>query len=195
MAPTGHMHNTAPGHGGVDRDPSTVASHAEFGPRVDRLRRSIKIDAEAKRRDSGVQVDVAIRLQAVGHSLPTGYIDRHLILVVEGTDGHGSPVPPLEGPLLPSLAGSLANKPGRLYAKQAQDFDGHSPAPFWGARPDVLDTRLEPDRVERQRFDFPRGTVQLRVRLIHRPFWEVVVRAKKWPDNQITVIDRLLDIE
>jgi hypothetical protein len=52
-----------------------------------------------------------------------------LILLVDARDRQGAPVELLAGPQLPAIVGSWAGRPGRLYAKQPQDFDGQSPVP------------------------------------------------------------------
>ena len=44
MKPTGKMTNMAPGHGGVERDPMTLANHRFFdGSREDMLRRCLQL--------------------------------------------------------------------------------------------------------------------------------------------------------
>jgi hypothetical protein len=121
--------------------------------------------------------------------MPTGFIDRHLILLVEARDAAGAATPLQSGPVLPPIVGSLAGQPGRLYAKQPQGFDGRTPVPFWLARPEMEDTRLRPEQPDRAEFVFPATAAQVRIRLIYRPFWEEATKTKKWPSTEITVAD------
>jgi hypothetical protein len=194
MAPTGKMRNMAPGRGGVDRDPTTLASHRDPGQRSDRLRASVDMALALRSESDGVQVGVSVKLRDVGHYLPTGFIDRHLILLVEGINGKEESAALSSGPTLPPAAGWRAGKPGRLYAKQAIDFEGNRPAPFWRAQPDVIDTRLRPDREELAEFVFPRDIARVRVRLFYRHFWEEVASIKKWPADEIVVLDQSVDV-
>jgi hypothetical protein len=194
MTPTGQMQNMAPGHGGIDRDPMTLASHRDAGQRADRLRDCLDVVVTARGGSDKVRVAITIRLRNVGHAMPTGFIDRHLILHVEGLDQNGDRLHWSDGPLLPAVVGSLAGRPGRLYAKQTCGFDGKSPAPFWQARSEVVDTRLVPDRDERAEFTFPPKTARVRVRLVYRRFWEEVARQKQWPNDAIVVFDRQVQV-
>jgi hypothetical protein len=196
MKPTGRMSNMAPGHGGIERNPRTLANHRFFdGSRADMLRRAVRASAETKRGPDGVSVRVWLGADGVGHRVPTGFIDRHLLLVVEGRGEDGSAVSALQGPKLPAPAGlDLAGRPGRLYAKLLQDDEGRRPAPFWLAAPEPpLDTRLFPGRTDETVFLFPSRVVSLRLRVLYRPFWQEVTRAKGWPDDEIIVVDERYD--
>jgi hypothetical protein len=192
MKPTGRLTNLAPGKGGIERDPRTLGNHRFFdGSREQMLRRSLKLHGEIKRESDGVRFLAEVRADGVGHRVPTGFIDRHLLLSVEGVDEQGKRVEPVSGPRLPSAAGEdLAGRPGRLFAKLLKDEQGHSPAPFWKADNEPEDTRLRPGRAERFEFRFPATVRSVRVRLLHRRFWQEVARAKGWPDSDLLVVDR-----
>jgi hypothetical protein len=138
---------------------------------------------------------VAVRLTArgVGHRVPTGFIDRQLLLVVEAQDRLGRPVPLRRGPALPAATGGLAGRPGWMYARLLRDEAGTSPVPFWRALPEPADTRLVPERTDVRRFVFGPSAVRVRVRVLHRRFWEQTARDKHWPDRDLVVIDRLLE--
>jgi hypothetical protein len=191
MAPTGRMSNFAPGHGGIERDPKTLANHRFFaGGPAEMLRRAVSLAVRPQRDRGRVHVVVEVSADGAGHRLPTGYIDRHLLLVVEALTANGQPTPLVDGPVLPSVAGqALAGRPGKLYARLLKDFDGHSPAPFWMADPDAVDTRLTPGQPDRETFTFSAEAARLRVRLLYRRFWQQVADAKRWPDNEIVVAE------
>jgi hypothetical protein len=192
MAPTGGMTNFAPGHGGSARDPYTLAGHRLFpGGQAAMLRQCLHVGSRLEPTADGVRAVVELRADGVGHRVPTGFVDRNLVLLVEGLAADCAAVAPRSAPRLPELAGkNVAGRAGRLYAKVLRDFDGHSPAPFWRADPDFTDTRLEPGRTDRLELLFPPNVVQLRVRLLHRRFWPEVAEAKGWPDNEILILDR-----
>lgn len=195
MKPTGRMTNMAPGHGGIRRDPSTLANHRFFGgSQAEMLRRAVKASVRFERQPDRVRARVQLWTEGVGHRLPTGFVDRHLVLVVEGQNSEGQTVPVRAGPKVPALAGDeWAGKPGRLYAKVLRDFEGRSPVPFWLAAPDPPpDTRLVPGKVEEEIFDFPTTLTHLRLRILYRRFWPEVARSKQWlEDNDLLVREQI----
>jgi hypothetical protein len=199
MAPTGRMTNVAPGKGGIERDPQTLGNHRFFaGSRAEMLRRCLTLSSTVERAGSVVRLRVRLEALAsqVGHRVPTGFVDRHLVVVIEGQDSSGQRLDPLDGPRLPSPAGrELEGQPGRLYAKLLSDFDGHAPAPFWRARPECADTRLAPGAVDDSTYPFPASAQSVRVRLLYRPFWPSVAEAKGWPDDTIVLIDRRVKVQ
>jgi hypothetical protein len=192
MAPSGTLTNLAPGKSGIPRDPQTLGNHRFFaGSQADMLRRSLHLSAVMHPDKRSVRVEVTLRAENVGHRLPTGFADRQLLLLVEACDQRGRPLSPQAGtPLLPDKAGSpLVGVAGRLYAKQLNDFEGHGPVPFWRAQPDVVDTRLSPNREERTTCYFPENASHLRVRLLYRRFWAEVERLKGWPASDLLVTE------
>jgi hypothetical protein len=189
MAPTGRMANVAPGHGGLQRDPRTLANHRFFiRDQAAMLRGCLRVRATLDRRGDGVRVRVVVSEEGAGHRVPTGLPDRHLLLVVDGRDAHGRPLPPRSGPRLPPAAGpDLCGRPGRLYAKLLHDSDGHSPAPFWDAAPDFDDNRLTPGRPDALDLEFPPGLAAVQVRAVYRRFWDEVARRRAWSDTELVV--------
>src|SRR5262249_28789266 len=139
-----------------------------------------------------VRASVTVTASGAGHRVPTGFIDRHLVLVVEGLTADGNVRPPTAGPRLPEYAGeAFAGRGGKLYAKLLKREDGHVPAPFWGADPAPVDNRLSPGVADETAFDFPADVVRLRVRVVHRRFWSETAARKKWPDaGEILVVDQ-----
>jgi hypothetical protein len=192
LKPTGKMTNVAPGHGGIERKPHVLGNHRFFdGSQAEMLRRCVRTAVSFTGKGDEVQATVEVRAEEVGHRVPTGFVDRHLLLVVEGLDRKGRPVAARTGPRLPDPAGAeLAGQLGRLYAKLLQDFAGRRPAPFWRADPDAHDTRLTPGQPDVATFTFPSELARLRVRVLYRPFWQEVARAKGWPEEDVWVVDR-----
>jgi hypothetical protein len=192
MKPTDRMTNIAPGKGGIQRDPKKLGNHRFFdGSREQMLRRCLRLDGSMVPEAGGVRFTLKLRPEGVGHRVPTGFVDRHLVLSVEGLDPEGQRVEPVAGPRLPAVAGAeLEGRPGRVFAKLLKDDQGHSPAPFWKADLDPEDTRLKPGRAEQVEYRFPASVHTFRVRLIHRRFWQEVARAKGWPDSDLVLIDR-----
>src|SRR5262249_42561092 len=152
-------------------------------------------EARLTREAEGVRAEVRLVARNVGHRVPTGFIDRQLLLVVEGEDENGQFTVLKEGPRLPVAAGEeLAGRPGRLFARLWRDEEGNAPVPFWRALPEPTDTRLVPERTEVSTFTFSSRTTQVRVRVLHRRFWAEVIRSKQWPDRDLVVLERVVGL-
>ncbi len=179
MKATGHMTNIARGRGGIERDPLTLANHRFWdGSQLEMLRRCLRLNVHVE----GRRVTVRLHAEGVGHRVPTGFIERQLLLLVEGHEGSGQTVPLREGSTLPDAAGpSLAGRPGRLYARLPRDEQGRGPVPFWRALPGPEDTRLVPGVADERAFVFAALPARVRVRVLHRRFWSAA---------DLVVIDR-----
>ena len=197
MTPTGKMTNIAPGKGGIERHPSTLASHHTPGGERDMLRQSLqmRVDIKSEPERQRRTVDIEITAQNVGHRVPTGFVDRQLILVVEASDADGQRVSLLEGTRLPASTGKWSGLPGALFAKQLFDEKGRTPVPFWLPILKIEDTRLQPDAPERRLFAFPATAQRLTVQLWYRRFWQEVADARGWTDNDFLVQEQVASMK
>ncbi len=196
MKPTGTMTNIASGHGGIRRDPATLGNHRFFdGEPLDMLQRSLEVDASIHRTATSVEVVTNITATNVGHRVPTGFIDRQVILLVQAY-ASAELVEMKNGSQLPEFMGEgEANKPGKLYAKWLTDGKNDKPASFWQADPSTLqDTRLKPNETDRQTFVFPANVDRIVVRLVHRRFWKTTVKRKNRSDDERLILLRELKI-
>jgi hypothetical protein len=195
MRPTGTLTNIAPGKGGVERDPQTLASHKFPGATADLLRSCLSVEVKSHADKVKLVVHVTVQAHNVGHRVPTGFIDRHLALVVEAADPAGKTIPLVHGPRIPTAAGKgLAGLPGALYAKVLCDHKGQAPLPFWVPHASLSDNRLRPEVADDRTFVFGAGASSARVRLLYRRFWQDVADYKGWPDNEIVIVDRRLTL-
>jgi hypothetical protein len=193
MTPTGKLSNFAPGHGGIERDPTTLASHSLFaGSQAEMLRKSLQVAVKCKHDANAFRIAVTVTAKNVGHRIPTGFPDRNLILLVEGFDAGGRPMASQNSKSrLSDLVGrEWSGKSGKLYAKQLTGVSKESPAPFWRALPRFVDSRLHPEEPNQSEFAFAQDLHHVRVRLIYRRFWESVRLSKGWPNDEITVVDK-----
>src|SRR5262249_7583181 len=139
----------------------------------------------------GNRVDVEVRADDVGHRVPTGFIDRHLLLTVEAWDAGKKPVPLTVGPKLPRAAADLANVPGKLYGKWFPVGGRDSPLPFWLAHDDPVDTRLHPGKMDFAGFVFVQPVANVRVRLIYRRQWPAPGNGGASRDGEIVVVEQM----
>jgi len=146
MAPTGTMTNIAPGNGGIERPPSTLANHRFFqGSRLEMLRRSLHVVA---RRDAN-EVTASITARNVGHALPTGFPSRQI--VVRLTQGN-------------HVQDAIFGK--RLRHRESDAID----PPYWLAAPEYEDTRLLPDQMRTVHFPLTQPHESATLTLIDRRF-------------------------
>lgn len=191
MKPDEKMTNLADGFGGMERNPTTLASHVLLpGGRAKMLRRCLGVTMNWERHNHRVTIRIKTVTRDVGHRVPTGFVDRHLILVVEAFDIHNNAVDLLSGPTLPASAGNFTARPGIIFAKHLVDEDGYGPVPFWRAGATFIDNRLQPDAARTDSFEFDAMSTDVRVRLLYRRFWQPVAVSKGWEDSTITVFQR-----
>jgi hypothetical protein len=190
MKPSGAMTNIAPGRGGVERDPQTLASHRLAGGAVEMLRKCLELHVEAIPERERIIVKTKLSADHVGHRVPTGFIDRQLLLVVEAWDAVGKPIPVETGPTLNVAAGkALAGKAGWVYAKRLS-AEERSPLPFWVPSDHLTDTRLHPRQADRHTFTFPATAAIIRTRVLYRRFWSETAELYGWTDNDYLIIER-----
>jgi hypothetical protein len=192
MTPTGKMTNFAPGHGGVERDPRTLANHRFFqGSLQEMLRDCLKVKVTVSATPKEIISLVRLEVEGAGHAVPTGFVDRHLLLIVECLGADNRRLSPRAGPILPSAAGpTWEGKAGRLYAKLLKGLKGNSPAPFWRAEPRPNDTRLLPGKSDETKHSFPPGVMRIRVRILYRRFWEEDAQRKGWPNGDLVIFEK-----
>ena len=190
------MTNTAPGHGGPERRAQDIASHDLLpGGRKAMLQGCLKMDVDAEVQSDSWQITATVTASGAGHAVPTGFIDRHLLLSLSARDEKGNEMMPQTGPLLSHVASEpLVNKGGLLFAKLLTGVDGKTPSPFWMPVARVHDTRLRPQKPQSGTWTFPKKTKTVEVTLVYRRFWREVAIAKRWKDDDVVVFQRLLQL-
>ncbi|MCX7701921.1 MAG: cytochrome c family protein [Gemmataceae bacterium] len=177
MKPTGRMTNVAPFHGGIERDPRSIANHRFFdGSQLEMLRRSLNFDVQIR----GGTVLVNLEARDVGHHVPTGSPDRHLILIVTWHDSENR----------------MLGEEHRIMAKRLRDAEGRSPVPFWQAVEIESDTRLLPHQPRQWQVAIPQGqAATVTVELIYRRNWPGASHKRDEKDGAWVVHRVVLPIE
>jgi Cytochrome c554 and c-prime len=207
MKPNGSTKNTAPGHGGVDRDVTTVGTHHFPGSTDDELLQScVELSMRGSRDGTRIQSIVTVQPKQVGHRLPTGSPERHLILTIRAKTDLGDELKLAEGPTVPSAGGigpfessHFAGAPGKLYGKLLRGPDGSVPSPFWRSVAVEEDSRLEPDQPDEAVHVFElkdnARDVVLTATLRYRRFYKKLMEEKSWPDADIILAERQIVLE
>ncbi len=160
------------------------------GGRESMLRRCLDVTPTCERDADEILLRVEIVAQDVGHFVPTGFVDHHVILVVDAQDANGQRIELQSGPRLPAAAGDLMDQSGVLFAKLLTDANGDSPVPFWRAGVTVDDNRLQPETPRTISFRLPSEAHVVRLRLLYRRFWQSTAEDKGWPDPTLVIVDR-----
>ncbi|MFQ5845433.1 MAG: multiheme c-type cytochrome [Planctomycetota bacterium] len=176
---------------------------------------ALAIELRAAAAGGRLVVRASVSTREVGHRVPTGSGDKHLLLLVLATDARGRPLRLLDGTRLPDHAGGrgdplaadaaevvrrleagdLARFPGREFAQVLADAEGRTHVPFWRAVRVVRDTRLRPDSTVQTRHVFaatgPRP-IRVRAELVHRLLFKSrAVQARiRWPEER--PLDRIV---
>jgi hypothetical protein len=168
------------------RAPEEIHDHSFLGREL--IATAVELGVSATREAGRLLVETKVVARNVGHRVPTGSGDKHLLLVVVALDGEGRPLDLIEGARVPAHAGGdgppagaedlarrleahdFAGMAGREFAQVLAGKAGETHVPFWRAEGVVADTRLRPDEEVIERFAFtpPPGAAQVRVELWHR---------------------------
>lgn len=159
------------------RPSDQIHDHSFLGR--DLIETAVDLSVQTRVEAGQLVVETTVRAHDVGHKVPTGSADKHLLLVVRAGG-----VPLVGGPRVPAHAGTsdkppaarrkahdFAGMPGREFAQVFADAAGRTHVPFWRAARLVEDTRLVPDEpvVVRHVFDLGgRPAPEIEVTLWHR---------------------------
>jgi len=190
-----------------------IHDHSFYGREL--LTDALRMESKARIENGTIVVDTTVWATEVGHKVPTGSADKHLLLVVVALDSDGKALQLKAGPQLPDHAGGkgdpfalggkamearlergdFAGLGGREFAQVFADRSGKTHVPFWRAVKLVEDTRLVPDKAVRVRqvFDFSKRKVaEVRVELYHRLRFKAHDVARDVKGTGVRPLDRLV---
>ncbi len=181
-----------PERGGLERDPSRLASHRDLGLKdVAFMQSSVAMTVAAYRTSAAVQVSVTLQNVGAGHHVPTDSPLRNLLLVVTATDSQGRPLARCDGPIVPAWGGNLAGRPGQGYAKILQDpVTGEAPvASYWKPTRILSDNRLPAQGTDTTHYTFAlpvdAAPAQITATLTFRRAFQALEQAKGWPASDL----------
>jgi len=198
MPPDGVTTNFAPGHGGMERDPQTIPSHFQFGTmNLEFLQNTVSMTVQTALVGDRVRATVTITNTQAGHHVPTDQPARHLILVVQATDGGGE-LTQVAGETVPDWCGvgqdadDYGGRPGKAFAKVLRGLNtGEEPtAAYWSPTIIVSDNRIPALGADTSVYEFaapPAGTVNVEATLIFRRAFKALMEAKRWDTPDIVM--------
>ena len=173
MKPDGKTRNIAPGKGGIERHPDSLASHDLMpGGKLSMLRKCMTLSVSVAE-VANHQKEIRIHLLArdVGHKVPTGHVDHHLLILLE-TSSRESRSTLIQGPLLPLwMDENLRGRTGVCLGRPNLNEEGNQLVPFWRAMQEPVDNRLEPEKPREYRWVVPNDTGEISVKLYYRAGW------------------------
>jgi hypothetical protein len=200
MPPVDYDYFVYPDKGGLPRGGDRIHNHLMPGANDKTLlQNSVTITSTARREADELWVEISLANDQTGHYVPTGTPLRQMILVVRATDLNGTPLRLSSGPTLPGWTGSLAEQPGKYFAKILQDeWTGEVPtAAFWRDIKLVEDTRLATLATDTSQytFDAPEtGPVTIEARLIFRRAFAELMTQKGWDDPDIVMEEAVITV-
>lgn len=173
MKPDGKMINIAPGSGGLERNAQTLASHDLMpGGKLAMLQNAIRMEVSVVPQGERTIVMVQLLALGVGHKVPTGHVDHHLLLKVDAI-GVSKTLKPIKGLVLSNWLGkSQAGEGGVVLGRPNLNGEMDALVPFWKAIRDPEDTRLEPGKIREYRWEYPADVSRVRVQLSYRAGWD-----------------------
>ena len=173
---------------GLRRPKEQIHDHSFYGRIL--MAEAVEVSAETTVADGTLSVTTTVKTRRVGHKVPTGSGDKHLLLIVVATGRDGKPLAQTDGGRIPEhaggsgdpfalskdalvqrlTAGDYAGLPGDEFAQVLADKTGKTHVPFWRAARVVRDTRLSPDTTTTRTHSFraPSEPATVRVLLVHR---------------------------
>jgi hypothetical protein len=203
--------------GGIDRDPNQVHNHHFYGKTEADLTNAVTLTLDAVRDGGQVTATVNIENTDAGHSVPTGFHTRNMILLVEATDSGGAPLASVAGSTeyVPEWGGigdpqdgNYAGLPGRGFAKVLGDGQGNAPVFYTEATEVVSDNRIVADATDSSTYTFvdpgsSAGSITVNARLLYRRSWKADMDVKQWgiadvlmeQDSAVLPLDESVTVE
>jgi hypothetical protein len=200
MPPLGVTHFARPDKGGHVRDPATIFSHRMPGAADETLlQNAVTMTATARLEGDSVTVRVDITNDKTGHHVPTDSPLRHLILLVQATDGQGQALPLQDGPIVPAWAGDYAGQPGQGYAKILEElWTEISPSgAYWNPTRILSDNRIAALATDTSTYTFAgpdEGPATIEVKLIFRRAFQELAEQKGWDVPDIVMEEQMVHL-
>jgi hypothetical protein len=220
MSPDGVTTNFAPGKGGVERDPSTIFTHIQFGSKDSSfLASAVEMRVNTSITKNNLEVNIEIENVGAGHHVPTDQPMRNMILIVRvfDPDGYelkyvGENIIPFWGGRGDAAKGNYEGLPGKGFAKILFESWTHYerlkvgtrsqqifPAPQWRTVQVKSDTRIPALKTDKSSYEFQlnnsKGAYIVDCLLIYRRTFKTWAKMKKFDLKDIILAEKKLEIK
>jgi hypothetical protein len=208
MPVAGYDYFVYPEKGGLTRDPNRIFSHRMPGALDEELlRNAVALTTSARLEGDAVVVQVDITNDKTGHHVPTDSPLRHLILLVQVTDGGGQALPLQDGPTVPEWGGVgdpeqgyYAGLPGKGFARVLEElWTGVSPSgAYWNPTQVLSDNRLAALATDVSTYTFAapeKGPVTVEVTLLFRRAFIELMDQKGWDVPDVVMAQQTLALD
>ena len=177
----------------------------------------LDVKIKTKKENNKLIVTVSVKNKNRGHDFPTGSPMRNAILLIEAKDKEGKELRLIKGSKLSNYAGSLKDKPGKLFAKILQETSSlyavkHGekgiayretanklgiPAHDWWNVYIASDTRIKPNKEDISIYEFSvwalhATPLQINAKLIWRNTWPGLAKIKGFELKEDLLIEKKL---
>lgn len=200
--------NVAIGKGGVDRDPLTIPAHTFPGASsLELLQNSVTMIVSSTRSTDKTTVNVTIKNDQTGHSVPTDSPLRQMILLVQARGSDGKLLAQVAGPVVPEWGGVgdpdqgyYSGLPGNGYAKILMELwtEVTPTGAYWNPTRLISDNRIPAMGSETSTFEFlspESGAIRIGVRLLYRRAFIDLAEVKGWEISDILMESASIVIE
>lgn len=207
MPPLGVTHFAQPDQGGLARAPATIFSHYMPGAMDEELlQNAITFTATTWLEREAVVVQVDITNDKTGHHVPTDSPLRHLILLVQVTDGEGQALSQLDGPKVPEWGGVgdpsqgyYAGLPGKAFAKVLEELwtEVSPTGAYWNPTRVLSDNRIPAMATDTSLYTFAApetGTAYVEVTLLFRRAFIELMDQKGWDAPDIVMAQQSIEV-
>ncbi len=220
MPPDGITTNFASGKGGVERDPTTIPTHNQFGSRDSSfLASAVEMRVNTTIKGNNLNVIVEVENIGAGHHVPTDQPMRNIILIVRAFNSSGAElnftgenVIPFWGGRGDVNEGNYEGLPGKgfakilfenwtQYEKDKVETRGQQifPAPQWRTVRIKSDTRIPALQTDKSiyefNFDNSDDTFTIECLLVYRRTFKTWAMMKKWNLKDIILAEKKLEVK
>jgi hypothetical protein len=196
-----------PEKGGLERPPGRIFNHRMPGAMDEEfLQNAVTMTTTAHLQGEKVIVQVAVTNDRTGHHVPTDFPMRHLILLVQATDGQGQALLQLDGPTVPEWGGVgdpaqgyYAGLPGKGFAKVLEELwtEVSPTGAYWNPTRVLEDNRLAAFATDTSAYTFAaptEGQVTVEVILLFRRAFIELMDQKSWDVADIVMEQEVITL-
>lgn len=194
MPPSGEAYFALEEQGGLSHPPELIPSHFQLGiTDSDFMQSTLTMDTIRRVENDQLSLQVILTNATAGHHVPTDHPGRHLILVVRVLEKDGTPLPLLDGPVIPDWGGDLSGEPGKVYAKVLMNArTGVYPVvDYWNPTLIQSDNRIPANESHETNYSFQLTgqSVTVQIQVVFRRLFQPIAETYEWDLGEIIMAE------